>query len=135
MIIWVIASYGFSVYVSNFGKYDATYGALGGIIVMLLWMWISAQVLLLGAEINAVLEHKSPEGKRVGAKSMKDKGGGETKTQLEERTGQRPVGSTAPVDTHPPVRVEPGPPHHHGVKPSLAWLALAFLFGRSRRSA
>ena len=55
VIIWALVSWGFSVYVRNFGKYDATYGALGGVIVLLLWMWISAQAVLLGAEINAVL--------------------------------------------------------------------------------
>jgi len=74
VVIWVAASWGFSVYVRNFGKYDATYGTLAGVIVMLLWMWISAQVLLIGAEINAILEHESPEGKRRGAKRMADKG-------------------------------------------------------------
>jgi membrane protein len=66
VVVWLIASWGFSVYVRNFGSYDANYGALGGVIVMLLWMWISSQVILLGAEINAVLEHKSPEGKGPG---------------------------------------------------------------------
>jgi membrane protein len=68
--VWIIASLGFSLYVSNFGKYDATYGSLGGVIVMLLWMWISAQVLLIGAEINAIIEHWSPEGKASGEKTM-----------------------------------------------------------------
>jgi membrane protein len=48
VIVWVVASWGFSVYVANFGKYDATYGSVGGIIVMLLWMWISSLVLLFG---------------------------------------------------------------------------------------
>jgi membrane protein len=66
--LWLLASWGFSVYVNNFGKYEATYGALGGVIVMLLWMWISSQVLLLGAEVNSVLEHASPEGKNPGQK-------------------------------------------------------------------
>ncbi len=74
VVIWVSASWAFSLYVKNFGSYDATYGALGGVIVMLLWMWISSQVLLLGAEINAILEHESEEGKRAGAKKQSDTG-------------------------------------------------------------
>lgn len=68
--IWIIASLGFSFYVTNFGKYDATYGSLGGMIVLLLWMWISSQVLLLGAEINAIIERRSPEGKAAGEKTL-----------------------------------------------------------------
>lgn len=71
VIVWLIASWGFSEYVSNFGKYDATYGSLGGVIVLLLWMWISAQVLIIGAEVNALIEHASPEGKDVGEKTMR----------------------------------------------------------------
>lgn len=82
VIVWVLASWGFSLYVSHFGSYDATYGSLGGVIVTLLWMWISSVVLLLGAEINAVIEHKSPEGKRAGAKRLED--AGETGTKTEE---------------------------------------------------
>lgn len=56
VVIWLVASWGFSVYVANFGKYEATYGALGGVVVLLFWMWISSQVVLLGAEINALVE-------------------------------------------------------------------------------
>lgn len=134
VIVWVIASWGFSVYVANFGKYDATYGALGGVVVLLLWMWISSQVLLLGAEINAILEHKSVEGKRAGAKSMKDKGGTETKTEREERESGRVPGR--PTPTGAPLqraeRVEVGSPHRHALKPTLGWLALAMVFGRKR---
>lgn len=81
VVVWVIASWGFSLYVANFGKYEATYGSVGGIIVMLLWMWISSVVLLFGAEVNAVIEHKSEEGKRAGAKSMADTGRSGTKTE------------------------------------------------------
>ncbi|QSQ14765.1 YihY/virulence factor BrkB family protein [Myxococcus landrumensis] len=60
VFIWVVASWGFSKYVANFGKYDVNYGAIGGVIVLLLWMWLSSQVVLLGAEINAILEQRSP---------------------------------------------------------------------------
>jgi membrane protein len=53
---WIVASLGFNYYVSNFGKYDAMYGSIGAIIVLLLYFFISAAVLLFGAEINAVIE-------------------------------------------------------------------------------
>jgi membrane protein len=60
VILWLIASWGFSMYVSHFGKYDKIYGSLGGVIILMLWMWISTLAVLLGAEINVVIEHRSP---------------------------------------------------------------------------
>jgi membrane protein len=53
---WLIASGAFALYVANFGSYNKTYGALGGVIVFLVWLWISNIVILLGAEFNAELE-------------------------------------------------------------------------------
>jgi len=55
VLLWVAASWGFSQYVQHFGSYEATYGALGGVAVLLLWMWVSAMALMLGAEINKIL--------------------------------------------------------------------------------
>ena len=54
-VTWVIATTGFSVYVSNFGSYNATYGALGALVVLMLWFYISAYMMLAGAELNALL--------------------------------------------------------------------------------
>ena len=56
-LLWLIGSAGFSFYVSRFGSYDATYGSLAAPVVLLLWFWPSALVVLLGAEIDAELEH------------------------------------------------------------------------------
>jgi membrane protein len=84
VVVWVLASWGFSRYVSNFGSYDKTYGPLGGVIVLLLWMWLSSVIVLLGAETNALLEHASPDGKRKGAKRKSD-------------VGVTPVASSQPV--------------------------------------
>jgi membrane protein len=56
VIASIVASIGFGFYVSNFGSYNATYGALGGVIVFLLWLWIINNALLLGAELDAELE-------------------------------------------------------------------------------
>jgi membrane protein len=55
-VLWVLASIGFSLYVSNFSSYGDTYGSLAGVVVLLLWFWITALVVLLGAEINAESE-------------------------------------------------------------------------------
>ena len=58
VIGWLIASGAFALYVSNFGSYNKTYGALGGVVVFLVWLWISNIMVLLGAEFNAELERE-----------------------------------------------------------------------------
>lgn len=56
LFIFLLASLGFALYVANFGNYNKTYGALGGVIVMLLWLWILNMSLLFGAEFDAEME-------------------------------------------------------------------------------
>jgi membrane protein len=56
LVLWVIASAAFGFYVANFGSYNKTYGSLGAVITFLVWMWITNNVLLFGAEVNAELE-------------------------------------------------------------------------------
>ena len=58
-ILWMIASVAFTVYVANFGSYDKTYGSLGGVIILLTWLYLSAFVVLLGAAINAQSEKQT----------------------------------------------------------------------------
>ncbi|GAB3551515.1 YihY/virulence factor BrkB family protein [Noviherbaspirillum agri] len=70
VLVWVAASVAFNFYVSNFSDYNATYGSIGTIIVLLLYFFISAAVMLFGAEINAVIEHHAPEGKNPGEKTV-----------------------------------------------------------------
>jgi membrane protein len=72
--LWLLASWGFSQYVVHFGRYEAIYGTLGGVIVLLVWMWISSIVVLLGAEINKVLtpERRLKESK-TGERRLKKK--------------------------------------------------------------
>ena len=66
VILWIIASAIFALYVANFSSYNATYGALGGVIVFLIWLWITNIAVLLGAEVNAEIEreHRIDEGMR-----------------------------------------------------------------------
>lgn len=63
---WMILTALFGFYVSNFGSYDATYGSLGAVVVLLTWFYLSAYVLLLGAEINAELERQTLADTTVG---------------------------------------------------------------------
>ncbi len=56
IVVWIVASAAFAFYVANFGSYDKTYGALGGVVVLLVWMWITNIALLLGMELNAERE-------------------------------------------------------------------------------
>ncbi|OAI93972.1 YihY/virulence factor BrkB family protein [Pseudomonas putida] len=72
VVVWIIASLGFGYYVKTFADYNAMYGSIGAIIVLLLYFYISAAVLLLGAEMNAVIEHMSQEGKDPGEKQPGD---------------------------------------------------------------
>lgn len=58
-ILWVVVGLGFGAYVSHFGNYDATYGALGAVVVLLTWLYLSSYVLLLGAELNSELERQT----------------------------------------------------------------------------
>jgi membrane protein len=67
-VLWLIASLAFKVYLSNFADYNATYGSLGGVIVLMLWFYISSLAVLVGAEMNAEIEHASPHGKDPGEK-------------------------------------------------------------------
>lgn len=57
-LLWVAASFGFGLYVSRFGNYNATYGSLGGVIVFLTWLYLSAYILLMGGELNSELERQ-----------------------------------------------------------------------------
>lgn len=58
-VVWLIASLAFSLYVDNFGSYGKTYGSLAAVVVLLLWLWITVYVVLLGAEINAESEEQT----------------------------------------------------------------------------
>ena len=62
VVAWILASGGFFFYVSHFSSYSATYGAFAAVVILLVWLWLTNMVLLLGAELNAVIDlRRSPE--------------------------------------------------------------------------
>jgi membrane protein len=66
-VLWIIASAAFSLFVANFGKYGETYGAIAGVVLLLMWLWISALAALVGAEINSEMEHQTRRDTTTGA--------------------------------------------------------------------
>jgi membrane protein len=66
--VWLLASLGFKWYVSAFANFQETDGAIGGVMIALLWLYVSGLAILMGAEMNAVIEHASSTGKKPGEK-------------------------------------------------------------------
>jgi membrane protein len=65
-VVWGLATFGFGLYVANFASYNATYGSLGAVVVLLMWLYLSAYVLLIGGELNAELEHQTAHDSTAG---------------------------------------------------------------------
>ncbi len=86
--LWLVATLGFGIYVANFASYDATYGSLGAAIVLLTWLYLSAYILLLGAEFNCELERQTAR---------------DTTKGPERGMGQRGV-PTPPIRSRPAMR-------------------------------
>jgi membrane protein len=65
-IAWIAISIGFSWYAANFGSYNKTYGSLAAIVVLMFWLWLSAAIILIGAELDAEMEHQTARDTTVG---------------------------------------------------------------------
>ncbi|RYD25571.1 MAG: YihY/virulence factor BrkB family protein [Lysobacteraceae bacterium] len=109
-VIWLGATIGFGVYVSRFGNYGATYGSLSAVIVLLTWLWLSAYVFLLGAELNSELEHQTTSDTTTGGAAPMGARGAT-------------VADTVATDSDPKPVVQPAAPDRAGV------LAVAYLGG------
>ncbi len=68
-VAWLLSTWGFTQYADHFGRYNVTYGSIGGVIVLMTWLYLSGLALILGGEVNAVLEHASDGGKAAGARA------------------------------------------------------------------
>ena len=98
-VLWLVGSLAFRVYVVNFGNYEATYGTIAGVILLMLWFYLSGLVLIVGAEASAEIEHASPWGKAPAEKvpGEKKKIGAAAGRAYRERGRQPVVRSAGPV--------------------------------------
>ena len=92
-LIWLVGTWGFSQYAAHFGSYNVTYGSIGGVIVLLTWFYISGFIFMMGGEMNAIIEHASPEGKESGARAA-----GEAPPPPSQRPSAMPVGAADSAD-------------------------------------
>jgi len=92
-LLWLLATWGFGRYVSAFANYNVTYGSLGGVIVLLAWLYLSGFIFLMGGEVNAILEHAATTGKAAGARAE-----GEKPAPPAERPSAMPPGAAKDKD-------------------------------------
>ena len=120
-ILWLIASLGFKIYVSNFANYNETYGSLGGIVVLMFWFYLTGLSILVGTELNAEIEHASPHGKDVGEKvpGEKRKIGAAAARAYEERKRKQQAGVLEPETMAFPQHV----PGKHQLEPQPSLVA------------
>jgi membrane protein len=85
---WVVASMLLSWYVSNFADYNETYGTLGAAIGLMMWFWISALVILVGAELNAELEHQTAQDTTAGSEQPLQERGATMADEVGRRTDE-----------------------------------------------
>jgi membrane protein len=88
-VLWLIASVAFSFYVDNFATYNETYGSVAGVIVLMLWLFLSAFMVMLGAEINAEIEHQTAKDSTEGRDQPLGKRGAQMADSVGETTESR----------------------------------------------
>ncbi len=98
-VIWLGATIGFGVYVSRFGNYGATYGSLSAVIVLLTWLWLSAYVFLLGAELNSELEHQTTSDTTTGRATPMGTRGATVADTVAKDVDPKPTVQAAEPDT------------------------------------
>jgi membrane protein len=101
-ICWLLLTLGFGIYVAKFGNYNATYGSLGAVVVLLTWLYLSSYVLLFGAEFNSELEHQTAADTTDGAaKPLGDRGAWVADHIADEEPGQTVESDAAPAINGP----------------------------------
>jgi hypothetical protein len=106
-LAWLVTTAVFGFYVSRFASYDATYGTLGGVVVLLLWFYITAFVLLAGAELNAVVDDQIDHATMAHRRREVNAAAGQEGAAAAERRTDQPAAPSppAPADTIRPATV------------------------------
>lgn len=87
LALWLGASFGLRFYVTSFANYNATYGSIGGVILLMLWLYLSGLAILLGAEVNAEIEHAAARRGAPDAKARGEQGAGAGPKRIESVQG------------------------------------------------
>src|SRR6185437_12403613 len=124
-VLWIIGSIAFSLYVNNFGSYNKTYGAIAGVVVLMLWLYLTSYIVLLGAEINAESERQTREDTTRGAPAPRGERGAAAADEVaDDSTGQGGDGRAQDVSrsTRPPATASSrsGSPSGRSVQASRA---------------
>jgi membrane protein len=98
-LLWLVASLAFSWYVSNVANYARTYGSLGAVIGLMMWMWVSALVVLLGAELNSEIEHQTAVDTTTGGRRPMGERGAVVADSLGQASGKGAVKGATPLPT------------------------------------
>jgi membrane protein len=126
-VLWLAGTFGFGLYVSNFGNYNATYGSLGAVIVFLTWLYLSAYIVIMGAELNSEMEE------RAGQEKVADEAQAQQETSIDNV-------NAPPAPAESPLAPETGKRDPRPRTGELVWKwgALALLLrilGRGRQAA
>jgi membrane protein len=138
-LLWVVISVVLQLFFQNFGSYTETYGVIGGVMMLMLWFYCTGIAILVGAELNAEIEHASPYGKDVGEKipGEKKKIGALAEHAYEEKRRKSEVQPRAfPEGVN--CDLEHGPAanqHHGGLRPSEAIIGAALLLPAALKAA
>jgi membrane protein len=124
--LWLLASVAFKLYVVNFADYNASYGAIGGVMVVLLWFYISGMALIVGAELNASIEEAAPYGKAPWQKNAEGK-------RLLGARAARAFAEIGHAPAPPAAAQEPAPSPMFGL--AFAAVVLVSRFRHGRRDA
>jgi membrane protein len=89
-VLWLIATVLFGVYVANFADYNATYGSLGAVVVLMMWLWVSAYAILIGAEINAEAERQTGVDSTIGPPRPRGQRGATVADKLPSKRQKKP---------------------------------------------